>query len=196
MAEINLAPGSEYVLFARRRRRRVYALTVLIALLVGLTWGGLFLLRGRYAGQHQDLTEQVAGVEAEILRLGDQAQRVQLFEERLTAIAGLLDNHIAWDPFLKELERILPPPAAITRLGIDTGSHSVELAGEAPDIDVVAQTLASVISTPARPTAFTAATLGSVSRLEQTTPDGQVVGVRYTFTANLILDPKYIQYGQ
>lgn len=196
MAEINLAPGTEYLALATRRRRRIFGITAAIILLVAAVWGGLFLLQSSYQKQHQDLTQQLSSVEAEIMRLGEQAQRVKLFEERLSAVAGLIDTHVAWDPFLKELERILPPPATLTRLEVDVRGHTVELSGQTPDVDAVAVTLASLASTPARPTTFATAALDSVTRLEQTNPDGQLVGVRYEFTAHLTLDPKHLRYGQ
>lgn len=196
MAEINLAPGTEYLAQARRRRRRVFSIAALIALLMLAAWGGLFLFRSSLQRQQRDLDSQLSAVEAEILRLGEQAERVKLFEERLGAIAGLINTHVSWDPFLKDLERVLPPPTVITRLKVDTKSGTVEIGGETPDVDAVAQTLASLAGAPARPTIFKSAALDSINRHEQTTPEGQVVGVRYEFAAVLTLDSQQLRYGQ
>lgn len=196
MAEINLAPGTEYLALARRRRQRVFGIAAGIVLLLGGAWGGLFLLQRSSERQQHDLEAQLSATEAEIMRLGEQSGRVKLFEERLTAIAGLLDSHISWDPLLRDLERILPPPTVITRLKVDVASQTVELSGETPDVDAVAQTLASLASTQPRPTIFSLASLHGINRLAQTNPDGQIVNVRYEFTAHFTLDSQPLRYGQ
>lgn len=196
MAEINLAPGTEFASLARRRRRRIFGLAALIVATILIIWGGLFLLKSNYIRQQREVEQQLTSVEAEILRLGEQGKRVKLFEERLLAIAGLLDTHIAWDPFLKDLERILPPPATITRLRVDAHNSLVELRGQTPDVDIVAQTLASLASTPTRPTIFTSVVLDGITRHEQRAQTGELIGAYYEFTAHLTVDNQKLKYGQ
>jgi Tfp pilus assembly protein PilN len=196
MAEINLAPGSEYLGLIRRRRRRTYLLATLLAVAVAATWGGLFVFQQRLTEEKRDISRRLSAVEAEVTRLGDQAKRVALFEQRLTAVDALLTQHIAWDPFLQDLERLLPPPAVVNRLDVSLRDDTIELAGETPDLDVIAQTLASLVSQPARPTIFNSAALENVSRLQENNPAGEVVSVRYQFGASLSFDSSALRYGQ
>jgi len=72
----------------------------------------------------------------------------------------------------------------------------VELAGQTPDLNSIAETLASLVSTASRPTIFTEATLENVTRVQQDDPQGQVVGVRYEFAAELVFDNTKVRYGQ
>lgn len=196
MAEINLAPGTEYLGLVRRRRRRVNGLSLLIAIGVAAVWGGFFVYQQQLVQQKRDLDHRLDTVEAEITRLGDQAKRVTLFESRLIAVDQLLTQHIAWDPFLKDLERLLPPPAIVNRIKVNAADGTVELAGETPDLDAIAATLASLVSRPNRPTLFTHAELENVSRAQQDNALGEAAAVRYEFGASLVFDPVKIRYGQ
>lgn len=196
MAEINLAPGTEYAGVVRHRRRRTLGLATLLIAVVAIVWGGLFIYQQRLVQEKRDADRRLSAVEAEIARLGDQGKRVTLFENRLVAVDSLLTAHIAWDPFLQDLEKVLPPPALINRLKVSLEDGTIELTGETPDLDVVAQTLASLVSTSARPTIFTSGALQSVKRIEQENPAGEPVSVRYDFSADLTFDPSRLQYGR
>ncbi|MEK7556797.1 MAG: hypothetical protein AAB538_02355 [Patescibacteria group bacterium] len=196
MAEINLAPGSEYLGLVRKRRRRVYAWTFLIAAAVAVVWGGLFVYQQQLIQKKREVDRRLAAVEAEITRLGDQATRVTLFEGRLAAVDDLLSDHVTWDPFLQDLERLLPPPAIVTRIEVNVTEGKVELGGETPDIDTVSQTLASLASTPSRPTIFSSATLENVNRVQQDNIAGEAISVRYEFAASLNFDTAKVRYGQ
>lgn len=196
MAEINLAPGSEYAGLIRKRRRRTYGLAILIALTLTLVWGGLFVWQQRLIRDRRDLDRRLAGIEAEITRLGDQGRRVTLFEQRLIATDNLLNQHVAWDPLLQDLEHLLPPPLIVNHLKVGLREGTIELAGETPDSDIIAQALASLVSQSTRPTIFTSGILQSVSRLEQANPAGEIISVSYKFTANLVFDPSKLRYGR
>lgn len=196
VAEINLAPGTEYAGLLRRRRRRVVLWTFLIGIVTAAAWGGLFIYQQQLIQEKRDADRRLSAVEAEITRLGDQGQRITLFENRLLAVDSLLSEHISWDPFLQDLERLLPPPAVVNRLEVNVGDNSAELSGQTPDLDIIAQTLASVISTPARPTIFTAANLENVNRVQQDSPEGEVLSVHYEFAAKLSFDSSKIRHGQ
>lgn len=196
VAEINLAPGTEYLGVLQRRRRRVYVWTFLIAIIVAVIWGGLFIYQQQLIQEKRDVDRRLSAVEAEITRLGDQARRVTLFENRLRAVDDLLSEHLSWDPFLQDLERLLPPPAVMNRMEVNVTEAKVELSGETPDLDIISQTLASLVSTPARPTIFTSATLENVNRVQQDSSTGEVVSVRYEFAANLNFDSAKVRYGQ
>lgn len=196
MAEINLAPGSEYAGLLRKRRRRLHALAVLVSLGIALVWGGFFVFEQQLVQNQRELDSRLASVEAEITRLGDQGQRVTLFEKRLAAVDALLTRHITWDPFFQDLERLLPPPTLMSRLKAILHEGTLELTGVTPDLDIIAQTLASLVSSRERGTFFTSGTLQSVNRLQQENPAGEVVSVQYDFGATLTFDPKQLEYGR
>ncbi len=196
MAEINLAPGSEYAGLISKHRRRTYGLAIVIALLLAAVWGGLFVWQQQLIQNKRALERRLAAVEAEITRLGDQGERVTLFENRLIAVDHLLNQHVAWDPLLQDLERLLPPPVILNHLKIALSEGTLELAGETLDSDVIAQTLASVVSESTRPTIFTSAVLQSVSRLQQAGPAGEITSVTYKFTADVAFDPSKLRYGR
>lgn len=196
MAEINLAPGSEYLGLVRKQRRRAYSLAIVIALALALGWGGLFVWQQQLIQDKRSLERRLAAIEAEITRLGDQAARVTLFEKRLIATDRLLNQHIAWDPLLQDIERLLPPPVVVNHFKVILRDGTVELAGETPDSDVIAQTLASLTSQNTRPTIFTSGILQSISRLQQLNPAGEVVSATYKFTADLTFDPSKLRYGR
>lgn len=195
MAEINLAPGTEYAGLLRKRRRRVLWLTVAIAAAVLAAWGGLFIYEQQLIRRQQEVNQRLASVAAEITRLGEAAQRVTLFEGRTHALESLLVSHISWDPLLRDLERLLPAPVIVNRLKVNVEEGTVELAGETPDLDVVAQTLASLIATPARASLFTSGSLENSNRVPQENVPGDVA-VRYEFGSTLTFDREKLHYAQ
>lgn len=196
MAEINLAPGTEYMGLLRKRRRRVVGIAILTGVVISAIWGGLFVFQQQLVQEKRTLDTRLASVEAEITRLGDQGKRVTLFEDRLTAVDGLLTSHMTWDPFLKDLERLLPAPAVINNLKVTVEGSAIELSGTSPDLDVVAQTLASLVAQTDHPSLFTSSVLENVNRVEEKSPQGETLAVRYEFAAQLHFDPNQIRYGQ
>lgn len=196
MAEINLAPGTEYVALARKRRQRVYGIAVVLLIAIGVVWGGLFLVQQRLEQNKREVQSGLAGVEAEITRLGDEARRVELFADRLEGLAVLLDKHITWDPFLADLERLLPPPVVMDLVQVDVSQGNVSIQGTTPDVEQVAQTLASLVSGPGRLTLFPDAKLNGIVREEIVNEVGETVAATYNFAAELTLETEKIRYGQ
>lgn len=196
MAAINLAPGTEYLALARKRRRRLYSITVVLAVALIAIWVGLFLFRQQVQGQEQDLDRRIAAMDAEIARLGDEADRIRLFEARLNELDVLIDNHLQWDVLLQELERLLPAPTVLTSAEANVDTKTLTLGGVTPDIDQVAQALASLKDAPTRQTIFSQASLGSIARQEEVNPDTEEVSANYTFGASLTFDVESLRASQ
>lgn len=186
-ANINLAPASQYAAAARRRQRSLYVLAVVIVAAIVVTWAVLFLVRRSSEAALAAASGELAGVETEIARLAPDAERIELFEGRLSALDTLLDSHISWGPVLGGLERLLPPTVVLTSINVNYDQRTMELRGISPNIDEVAQALASLTASEERPTLFRSVTLNQVQREEERDEQGVVVGVSYTFSAKLTL---------
>jgi Tfp pilus assembly protein PilN len=187
MAQINLAPGAQYVAAARQRRRALYIVIVVVALAAVAAWGGLAFLVQTSERQLEQATMELVAVEGEIARLISESQRITLFERRLVAVSNLLDQHISWGPLLGELEKLLPPPTVLRTLQVENKSDVVAVEGTTPDIDVIAQTLASLTTSANRPTLFSAAHIDSILRQPETDGTGQQTGAHYNFSASLTI---------
>lgn len=193
MATINLAPGTQYLAAARRRRRLLFsgtALLVIVLIIVGVV---LELLTTAAARQLRLVEEELRGVETEIAALGPDVERITLFEQRLAALDGLLSNHLSWTPFFKDLERLLPAPAVIGKLSVELESGIVAISAVAPNIDDVAQTIASLATSPNRLTIFKEANLHNITRRETPIPDSPQVDVVYSFDLSLPFDTQALK---
>lgn len=195
MAQINLAPGTEYAGLLRKRRRRVWLASFAVSVLLLAAWGGLFVYEQRLIQVNQAVMQGLAGVESEITRLGDAGQRVTLFEGRTETLSTLLSRHISWEPLLRDLERLIPSGTVVNQLKVNIDEGEVEIAGQTSDLDVVAQTLASLVTLPSRESIFTSASLENSNRVQQETVPGSTA-VHYEFSARLIFDREKLLYAQ
>lgn len=190
MAQINLAPGNQYLIITRRRRRLIYGLSAAIAataLAVGVV---LSVITSRAEQEKQSLQQQVQRLETQIAQASDQIKKIQLFEQRLVTLGDLLANHRTWTPYLQELERLLPPDAILTSLQGDHSSGRVELAGSTANIDNAATALASLKNEAgSHATLFHNGTITNVQRAKQPGPAGPGPGERYSFTMSLSIAP-------
>ena len=181
MAQINLAPGTQFIAAARRRRRALYLTGILLLLLVGVVWGGLYAWSGNLDEELQTQTVALEKLEAEITRAGETVDRIKAFESRLTALDALLDDHIDWAPVFAEIERLLPPATVITNLEVTNELQKISVQGNAPTVDAVAQTLASLRDTPARETLFSNIDVSGVSRVGVRDEAGVEIASQYSF---------------
>lgn len=194
MATINLAPGTQYLAGIRRRRQSLFMLAGGVALATVVVWAGLFVWQQRAQQQFTEVQASVASIERRIVEAGPDVQRITLFEQRLGALENLLENHLSYGPILRELERLLPGPTVLQEISIDADLGSVTLIGVTPNVDEVAQTLASLSSDTGHPTLFKRVELGTVTRNEVSAPDG-VVTTSYGFQANLEFRPDVLRQG-
>ncbi len=191
MATINLAPGTHYIIAARKRRQRLLAVSVGIVLVTAGGWGALVLKLKQTLLHQETLNAAVRTIDLTIAQSENEAKRVVSFEKRLIALNTLLNHHIVWNPIFTELERLLPPPIILLNANFNAESGKIDVKGITSDMDQVAQALASLHATPSRPTLFTSSTLGSVDRVDsRPNPDNPNGGVTYTFNANLTFNPQ------
>ncbi|MEX1997901.1 MAG: hypothetical protein WEA04_04495 [Candidatus Andersenbacteria bacterium] len=193
MATINLAPGTAYLASIRRRRRALFSLSIGIVVLLVVMWGILAGLQSSAARALTRSQAQLQGLERRIIEAGDDVTRITLFEERIDALEELLATHVSPLPLLQEIERLLPAPTVLIDLEMTTREGQLIVSGNTPNIDEVAQTLASLTTSPTRKTMFTAVDLASIARNETASPDGTVTTINYSFQATLNFPPEALQ---
>lgn len=194
MPSINLAPGTQQIAAAQKRRRRLYVMTILILLITSAAWGGVFLYQQQLEREAEDIQQQLRNVQTETARLADQADRVRLFEGRLTALGSLLSTHTSWDPILGGVEQLIPTTVTLEDLMANSQRGQVQLAGKTSDIDQVAVSLASFLDNQS---VFTDGVLGGVTRKEISSPEeGVPPTIQYDFQIELTFNPSILTAAQ
>lgn len=193
---INLAPGTQYIVASRQRRQRLYLLSMVIAALAAIAWAGLAMYKWQAEKKLTAVTGNLQTLEAAISKLDTDAKRIVLFEQRLKNLDQLLDAHISWNPLLAEIERLLPVTTVLTAIGVDSTQTTLTVSGFTPDIDQVAQTLASLIDAPGHKTIFSRALINTITRQEQKNSDGTLGTTRYEFGAELTFDPQVLHVNE
>lgn len=188
MATINLAPGAQYLASIRRRRRFLISLSTAVFVVTALAWLGAYLYLQSVEGNIAATQTRLQNLETQLAALQPDIERIALFEGRLTALKLLLDNHISWVPFLTEIERLLPPPTVLTSLVVVSDQGVVEVAGTAPDIDQIAQALASLTAERQPAQLFNSGEIVNVQRVQGETAEGQPGAVTYRFAIKLFFD--------
>lgn len=195
MATINLAPGAQYLAVIRRRRRFLFGTTSVVLLVTVLAWLGAYVYVKSIEGQIAGAQTELQDLETRLAALKPDLDRIALFEGRLTALQVLLENHISWIPLLSEIEKLLPPPTVFASLAVSQESGSVEVSGTAPDIDQIAQALASLTAARQPEQLFTSGQITSVTRAQAAGAEGQPGTIRYGFSAKLFFDAQRLQAG-
>lgn len=190
MATINLAPETRFLLEQKKKQRLLFLTAVGIVVVLVLVWSGLLLTRSIVRRNLRNMQAEITAVETKISELDTVAKRIVLFERRSAALQKLLAGRITWDLVLKELERLLPTPTIFNQLTL-AANGTVEVQGNTPDLDVLAQTIASLKNTPSHPTLFTNSNLKGVSKQETEVVPGQVGG--YQFNAQFTFDPTAVE---
>lgn len=195
MPSINLAPGTQYIIAARKRRVQLYALAIIIVGIFACAWVVLAQYEGSLLNQDEKLQTDISNANAQIEALRDKAVRVSLFEKRLVEIKTLLSTHVQWNPVFDALEKLLPADTLITSIDAASDSPTITIQGVTSNIDQIAVAIASLTrSQPGTivgtqvPSIFTAGSLKNVQRQEQKT--GEQVTSVYTFSMTLTFDVK------
>lgn len=198
MANINLAPGTQFVALARKRRRRLFLVSFVLLVLLGGVWLGLVAFKGQAEAAQTQVEARLNTVQTEIAKLGSEVTRVELFEDRLVELDALLDAHLEWGTLFEELQRLLPPPTVINAATINADSGELNLTGVTPDIDTVAQTLTSLSSGPNHETLFTLKKFDSVAREAESSPAENIPAppATYTFSAEFTFDNNELRVSQ
>lgn len=190
MAQINLAPGSQYIAIVRRRRRMLYVTAGLVAISAIIAGIVLSILVARAEKTEQSLNQELQSVESRIAQASEEVRRIQLFESRLTSVKNLLDNHKTWSAYLQEIERLLPLETILTTIQANHSSETINLVGSTISIDRAAESLASLQNQPVtHTTLFTSGTISNVEQTAQVGPAGEILGQRYNFNISLTLNP-------
>lgn len=192
MATINLAPTNEYSVAIQKRQRLLLIITGVVIVLLLTFWAILFFLTWQVGQQNEKRQATLSSVETEIAKLRDTAERVVLFERRLQSMDTLLKQHVSWDPLLREIERLLPPSATLqqARMRLDDGTITVN--GSTPNLDELAQTVASLTSSTEHPTIFKTVTLTHSERHEEVA-NNQVLSTVYNFGMEMSFDPQELR---
>ncbi|MCE9643359.1 MAG: PilN domain-containing protein [Candidatus Andersenbacteria bacterium] len=193
MPSINLAPGTEYIIAARRRRQRLYIISIVIVVVFAIGYGVLFFVNQSFSNQDEALKGNIQTVDAQIQKSKTDATRVSLFEKRLTETKTLLDAHVKWDQVFADVERLLPANVTLTGIDAGTDSTTVSIQGATPDMDSVAQAIASLSSGANHASMFSNGEVKEVTRVEQKNGDQTTTG--YTFTITLTIDPGKLRAG-
>lgn len=180
MPQLNLASEVTRAQLVARRRRALYAVTVVLILVLLAGWGIPFFLTN-------NVRTRIAAVEGEITRLDtqlgakrDEVRPIVLFMRRLELLKERLNAHEGWSRVLAEFERLLPTEAHFQTLAgsVESGVLSVHVGVPSVDAaaDVVAslQKVAGVNETPFR----------RVQVVDLTNPEG-VVGGRYVLSLKI-----------
>ncbi len=193
MPSINLAPGTEYIIAARRRRQRLYIISIVIVVIFAIGYGILFFVNQSFANQDEALKGNIQTVDAQIQASKTDAIRVSLFEKRLTETKTLLDAHVRWDQVFTDVERLLPANVSLTGIDAGTDATTISIQGATPDMDSVAQAIASLSSGANHASMFSNGEVREVNRVEQKNGDQTTTG--YTFTITLTIDPSKLRAG-
>lgn len=183
MPSINLAPGTQYIITARKRRLRLYAIAVAIIIIFLLGWLGLFMYVQVLTSSSEDVKNQLAVVDQKIQTLRSEASRVAFFEKRLTEVSQLLDNHIGWDKVFADIERLLPADTILTGLDATSGRSALTIQGKTQNVDQIAVALASLNEEQSHPSLFRNGIVKTIQRQEQ--QNGEANTVLYVFTMTL-----------
>lgn len=194
MSSINLAPGTQYIIVARRRRFRLYAIAVSIVLIFGIGGLGLFVYKRTLQASSDGIKDKIAVTEKKIQSLHDEAVRISLFEQRLGDVSKLLDSHIGWEKIFADLERLLPGDTVLTRVSAASENNSLVVSGKTQNIDQIALTLASLLKDTAHPTVFTSGTVKTIQRENVDTAEGAAAPV-YVFNMTLDFDNASLSKG-
>jgi Tfp pilus assembly protein PilN len=190
MPSINLAPGTQYIIAARKRRVRLYGIAVITVIVFVGAWGALYVYHQSLLKSDADVQTKIQTANAQIQALHDDAVRVSLFEKRLVEIKTLLDTHVNWSPVFADLEKLLPSDTVLTNFDATSNSPTITLQGVTSQIDQVSLAIASLSAGDSHPSVFKSGSIKSIQRQEQ--KNGDVVSVAYSFTMVVTFDPKIL----
>lgn len=186
MPSINLAPGTQHIIIARKRRQRLYLITIAVVAIFVAGYFGLLMYSQVLETQSEDIKAEIQVIDQSIQALREDATRVALFEKRLVDVATLLDSHVSWAKVLTDLERLMPADTVLTKLEATKDSASMSVQGRTSNVDQVALALASLTAGPNHPSVFTRGVVENILRQEasEASPNPS-----YSFTMNLEFDP-------
>lgn len=189
MPSINLAPGSQYIIAAQKRRVRLYSIAAIIVVFFTLAWGALYSYENVVAKKDAALQQKIQDANVQIQALRTDAVRVALFEKRLGEIKQLLDSHIHWNGVFAEIERLLPGDTVMTNIEAVSDAPTMNIQAVTSQLDSISIAIASLTNSGASGL-FQSASVKNIQRQEQR--NGDRVSVVYSYTIVLAFDPKVL----
>ena len=172
MPSINLAPGTQYVIIARKRKIRLYAIAVGIIIIFLVGGGGLYFYVQSLQSSSDEIKNQITAVDQKIQALREDALRVAFFEKRLTDTSQLLSNHIGWNKVFADLERLLPADTVFTSFDASSSNSSITVKGTTQNIDQVGLALASLTKDVNHASLFEKGSVKTIQRQSQPGAEG------------------------
>jgi Tfp pilus assembly protein PilN len=185
MPSINLAPGTQYVIVARKRKIRLYAISLSVVVIFLIGGGGLFAYVQTLQSSSEQVKAEINAVDQKIEVLKDDARRVALFEKRLADTSQLLGNHVTWNTIFADLERLIPTDTIFLSLDASSESASVIVRGTTSNIDQVGLALASITKDVSHASVFESGTVKTIQRQVAQAGDGSTGSVQYIFDMTL-----------
>lgn len=162
MPSINLAPGTQYIMTARKRRVRLYSIAAVI-ILIFASWGiGLYVYVRILTAKSDGIKTEITIANQKLSKLREESKRVELFENRLVSVSKILDSHISWEQVFAELERLLPLDTVLTSFSASSTSPTIVLGGITKNIDQVALAFTSLTKSNGHPTLFEGGTVNEI----------------------------------
>lgn len=180
MPSINLAPGTQYLIIARKRRFRLYSIAVVIIVIFLIGGGGLYIYKTSLESESAKIVTQIEDMDQKIKSLHDDAMRVAFFEKRLTDTSQLLDSHIGWNAIFADLERLLPADTVFIDLNASSDNGNILVRGTTQNMDQVGLALASLTTSADHPTVFESGKISSIQRQAQKNEEAPAV-ILYSF---------------
>lgn len=190
MPSINLAPGTQYIIAARKRRVRLYGIAVLVVFLFGAAWAALYTYHQALSANNEAIETKIKTANAQIETLRADAVRVALFEKRLREVSKLLETHVRWNAVFADLERLLPSDTVLTSFEAASNAPTITVQGATAQVDQVSLAIASLTAADAHPSVFMSGSVKNIQRQEQ--KNGEQVSVTYGFTMTLTFDPNIL----
>jgi hypothetical protein len=112
-------------------------LSIVLVLVTLLAYGAVLFFKGRYVAQAALLDNSIA--QERLTMSGPAYTDLFDFQERLTLLNGVLDNHGYWDSFLRDFSKYIIPDVHLTNLSFDEGSGTLKLQGVALNMEVLSR---------------------------------------------------------
>lgn len=148
MPEINLAAEVFRVRLVARRRRVLYALTVLALLLVVGAWALPFVLTRRVEDETRRVEADIAAIDARLVERREEMRSILLFRRQLAILQARLDERVGWSRFFTTLEQLAPPDVGFQKLLGTVETARIEAEVSVPHLDAAADLLASLKHAP------------------------------------------------
>lgn len=144
MPKINLAQEAIRNRLIARRRRLVYALSIVILAVVAGVYGLFALLARRVEGEAASVRRGIENLDAELRAHESEGREISMFRRRLKNVEILLGRHVRWSRALAELEQLIVPEAVFSSLAADVGTRQFDALVHIPSVDAAADLVASL----------------------------------------------------